>query len=263
MQQWLPKRVAIHNGQIFSVNRDPLTQRDCILFDDMESPVYEQKGSVVLVPIEGVLGAVEVNSGENTTYQKIGRDATKLSEIAEMAQDRLPPAAQAQSHLPPTVNMATVSSEQLISSLFLHRTIPGKPHLVIFAEQLDGSLLECCRRLKEHNKKVGINQSVDALFVLRQGFAAHLDPQQAGWTTSRLPGSSFACLQARPGTVLLRMQSLILMNLYLAGKVYPGGFDRYTARTGQAEQEVAACSRVSDEDYVRQSGGPGYVQVRA
>jgi hypothetical protein len=53
------------------MNHKPTTQRDCILFDQVESPIYHRFGEVALLPIEGVLGAVELNYGANTSYEKV------------------------------------------------------------------------------------------------------------------------------------------------------------------------------------------------
>ena len=64
MRTWLPTRVDLRNGAIISMHREPTTQRDCVLFDQAETPTYRQFGDVDLLPIEGVLGDVELNYGE-------------------------------------------------------------------------------------------------------------------------------------------------------------------------------------------------------
>jgi hypothetical protein len=171
--------------------------------------------------------------------------------------------AVALSHIPPDVDPGALSVDELISSLTLHRAHDGKPLLLVFAEQVSGDLRVCSRRLMEHNKSGGVRESVDGLFVLRQGFALHLDPQRMGWATSRMPGAHFAYLEATPGEVLLKLQSVTLKHLFVAGKVHPGGFDSYLSAPGQAEREVARSSLVSDDAYLAQPPDAGYVSLRS
>ncbi|MBI4641986.1 MAG: hypothetical protein HY731_14950 [Candidatus Tectomicrobia bacterium] len=250
---WLPTRVSVRNGAVLSVSHDPTTQRDCILFDQVDSPVFHRLGNSDILPIEGVLGAIELNYGKNTTYAKLAKDAAKLSEIAEMAHERLHRVAVPLSHLSLGSDASTVSREELIAGLALHRAHDGKPLLLIYAEQVKEQLIECARRVMEHNKSVGVRRSVDGLFILRKGFALHLDPQRPGWMTHRQAGAHFACLAASPGNVLLKMQSVILKHLFLAGKVHPEGFDPYIAETGQGQREAESSTSASDDTYISQA----------
>ena len=111
---------------------------------------------------------------------------------------------------------------------------------------------EASKRIMEYNKTVGIRCSVDGLFVLNQGFALHMDQNQTGWTTQRLQGMAFGCLTASRGQVLIKLQSIILKNLYLSGKTHPDGFDSYIAETGQGQREIASAKAVSDNEYIDQ-----------
>jgi hypothetical protein len=261
MRQWLPGRVSIRNGAVLSVRDDPTNQMDCLLFDYIESPIFHRIGQVDILPIEGILGAVEINYGSNTSYQKIGRDAEKLSKLAELAEARLSRIGIGLSHLPPDRDARLASVEQLVGNLSLHRGHDGKPILLIFAEQLSGDLQEITRRLMEYNKSVGVRRSIDGLFILQQGIALHIDPNQNGWITSRLPGAHLGCLSVSQGYVLLKMQSIILKHLYLSGKTHPEGFDAYVAQTGQGQKEITNARIVSGNEYIRQEDS-GTVVIR-
>jgi hypothetical protein len=52
------------------------------------------------MPIEGVLGAIEVNIGLNTGYAKLQKDAEKLDRIASLLPHRLSMLPVLQSHTP-------------------------------------------------------------------------------------------------------------------------------------------------------------------
>jgi hypothetical protein len=263
MRTWLPTRIGLRNGAIVSMNREPTTQRDCVLFDQAETPTYRQFGDVDLLPIEGVLGDVELNYGEHTGYTKVLTDAAKLTDIGLMARDSFRRMAVAYSHLPMNVNPVTATREQVISGLVNHQGFPVKPILLVFAEQLEGNLQECARRVMEHNKAVGVRASVDGIFVLKQGYALHPASDRKGWNTTRQPGDAFACLETTASEVLLRLQSVTLRHLAIAGRIHPGGFDHYLSVTEQGEREVAASMLVSDDNYIAQPDDPGYVGAKA
>lgn len=252
IQRWLPLRVAVRNGAVLSSQRGPTTQRDCLLFDQVDSPVYHRLGTADLLPIEGILGAVELNYGLSTGYDKVLKDAAKLSEIADLFDDRLQRAAMPLSHLPLARGSSVATREERIDGLTFHLAHDGKPVLLIFAEELKGSLSECAHRLAEYNKSVGVRKSIDGLFVLRQGYALHLDSQRPGWTTCRLPGAHFGCLSVSEGSVLLKLQTVVLKHLFLGGKTHPEGFDQYVSQTGQGQREVSAAEIASDDEYTKQ-----------
>jgi hypothetical protein len=225
---------------------------DCILFDHIESPVFHRVGNTDILPIEGVVGAVEINFGVSTTYQKIIKDAEKLHNLAKLTESRLPRVSILLSHLPLSYNANNVTTEQLTKGLTFHRAHDGKPLLLIFAERVNGDLQEVAKRIMEHNKKVGIRNSIDGIFILQQGFALHVDNNKTGWTTQRMEGSEFRFLPVSQGHVLIKMQSVILKNLYQIGKTHPGGFDAYINQTGQGPQEISTATLVSDQQYINQ-----------
>jgi hypothetical protein len=55
MQTWLPTRVSVLKGAILATNTAPTTQRDWVMFDRVDTPVFYQLGESFLLPIEGVL----------------------------------------------------------------------------------------------------------------------------------------------------------------------------------------------------------------
>ena len=53
----LPNRFSAVSGAVVSKNDPPTTQRDCVIFDASECPVFRQIGGQPdLYPIEGVVG---------------------------------------------------------------------------------------------------------------------------------------------------------------------------------------------------------------
>jgi len=211
VQKWIPKRVALKSATVISQKSGPTDQLDCLLFDHVDSPVFHRITSVDILPIEGVFGAIEINTGEKSSYSKIIKDAEKLSNLAKLADERLPRFSKAYSHLPVDFDRTTLTQKMLIDSLVIHKDYDQKQVYIIFTEDINGSLEEVSKRLMQHNKSGGIKNSIDGLFVLDQGYALHLDPNQNGWITSRQPNSGFGFLKATQGQVLLKMQSIILV----------------------------------------------------
>lgn len=260
LHEWLPSRVEPLQGAVISTKRSPTNQMDCLLFDRAESPVFYRQGSSVVVPIEGVLGNVEINTGEHASYTKILRDAEKLDSVAQLAADRQDRLPIPMSHIPAPRDISTITGEDLRSGLTYHHVFGGKPLLLVFVEDLQGRLEELGPRIADHNKGVGVRRSVDGVFVLKQGYILHVDPAGAGWTTQRLEGNSLACASGSPGEVLLKLQSVVLQYLHQHSLVHPGGFDRYMSTEHQGRDEVAAATRISDSDYQSQAD-PGSVRV--
>jgi hypothetical protein len=241
----------------------PTTQRDCVLFDQIQTPVYSRFGDAQLLPIEGVLGAIELNYGEHTSYRKIITDAAKLSEIGALARGSSRRMAQPISHLPADVDPSQVSPEEVIARLLIHQAFRLRPQLLIFAENIRGDLLECARRLMAHNKRVGIRNSVDGLFVLHKGYALHFPSNRAGWNTQRQPGDHFAGVARTPGQVLFQLQSIIRKHMAFNGMVHPASFDQYISPPAQAQVEMAASHQVSDMEYLAEPPEHDYVAMRA
>ena len=249
IKQWLPGRISIRNGAVISVTDGPTNQMDCLLFDHIECPVFQRIGQTDILPVEGVSGAIEMNYGENTSYNKLITDAQKLTMLGHLAVSRLRRPGVAMSHLPLDVDPSSATTEQVLNGLTFHQGHDLRPLLLIFAEQLSGSLHEAATRIMSHNKKTGVRFSVDGLFVLKQGIALHMDENKKGWTLQRLRGGEFGCLNASEGHVLLKLQNVVLTHLYLSGKTHPKGFDAYTAMTSQGEQEIGSATIISDQEY--------------
>lgn len=252
LKKWIPGRISVENGAVISVRDEPTNQMDCLLFDHIESPIFQRIGNLAILPVEGVVGAIEMNYGENTTYAKLSRDAQKLEQLGRMAVGRLRRAAVALTHLPIDKDSSSASAEELIAGLEKHMGHDQGPQLLIFVEELRGDLQEAAVRLMNHNKRVGVPFSVDGLFVLRQGFVLHVDSNKKGWNAKRLAGAELGFSSISEGQVLLKLQNVLLKHFYLAGKTHPPGFDAYTAQTDQGEREVRAAKVVSDEEYAAQ-----------
>ena len=252
LKEWLPLRVDVRGGAVISRKGGPTTQRDALLFDRLECPVFRRIGDTDLLPIEGVVGAIELNYGLSTGYKKLLRDAAKLSEIKALARARLRRAAMVVSHLQVGRDPEHVTQKERVETTTLHLPQEGRPILLIFAEQLEGTLSECAHRLVEHNKSVGVGESVDGLFVLRQGYALHYNEARRV-ITQRLPGSHFRCRSTSEGEVLLRMQDILLTHLYMAGKVHPEGFRSYVSGEEERELEHPVEEPVSDAKYAEQT----------
>jgi hypothetical protein len=126
-----------------------------------------------------------------------------------MARDSVRRAALAYSHLSFGINLG-----QCFTRVEGRRTgvLPAVQHesgALIFAEQINGNLVESARRIMASNKTVGVRASVAGVFVLQQGFALHPSSDHTVWNATRQPGDAFACLAATPGEVLLKLQSVI------------------------------------------------------
>ena len=226
---------------------------DCLIFDNTEYPVFQRSEKTNILPIEGVIGAIEINSGDNTSYEKLIADAEKLKKLGHLWNHRLPPPALALSHLPFDINPRTATIKQKTEGLTYHLGHSLKPQLLLFAEQLRGSLQEAATRLMNHNKLADLPFSVDGLFVLKKGFALHVDPNEEGWTAQRMKGGSFRFLSASDGHVLITLQNVILKNLYISGRIRFEGFDLYTAESGQGKDEISSATIVSDQEYLNQA----------
>jgi hypothetical protein len=260
IDHWLPKRMSLKNGAVISITDGPTDQMDCLLFDSFESPVFHNIGGVEILPIEGVYGGIEINFGESTAYTKIKKDCTKLSRLAELSTNRIRRVPLVFSHIPGNI-INTYNVQQAIDSLAYHVAhSTSKPLLLIFAEQINGTLKEAAERIMIHNKQVGIPKSIDGLFVLKLGFALHVAQNNAGWNTSRMHGDRFVILETNEGNVLSRFQNIILGNLCNYGKTYPG-LDQYISVTGQAAKEMAEFTEISDQEYRNQPDHENVVPI--
>ncbi len=128
----------------------------------------------------------------------------------------------------------------------------SKPLALIFTETLNISLEEAAKRIADFNKKAGVKCSIDGIFILREGFALHMDQSNIGWTVQRLAGHRFGCLKTTEGQVLLKFQSVIFNYLHFMGKTSSHGFDRYSSTDDQGKKEIASAKVVSDKEYLEQ-----------
>lgn len=251
---WLPKRMSVVQGAVLSIGEDPTNQMDCLLFDSSESPVYSRLGDSDLVPIEGVSGSIEVNSGNTTTYEKLLKDALKLTKLRQLARNKMPRASIPISHISREIDPNNVTEKQLVEGLQGHRSLEQHPLTVIFAENINGNLEEAATRIARHNIHQGVEFSVDGLFIMGQGVALHVDQNRLGWTSQRLTGNEFAYLTTSPGQVLLKLQSIILNHLYLSGKTNPKSFDPYLSELGLGAREITEAKSIVENEYVTQTG---------
>lgn len=260
MSSWMPTGISLKNAAAISVHSAPTNQLDCILFDNVVAPVFHNEGGIQLLPIEGIIGDIEINFGNSTTYAKIEKDCKKLTSLAEIFRDKINRQPILLSHIHPSrINDYSVE-EAIDRSTFHVQFSIAKPLLLIFAEQINGTLEAAAERIMNHNKRVGIAKSIDGLFVLKQGFAKHLHPNGAGWNTMRMASFAFGSLRASEGRVLSQFQNTILQNLSLTGKSSTS-FDRYITSEGQAERDLLNRILISDEEYQNQQDDSNVVPV--
>lgn len=250
INKWLPKRLSTKSGAVISQSDGPTDQMDCLLFDQHECPVFHTTIKTELLPIEGVLGCIEMNYGESTAYTKILTDCEKLSRLADLA---LPDKQLPRMGIPTfitSINQPEVHSlDRRTKMANLYRTTLGntRPLLFIYAEDINGNLEEAGRRIMQYNKSVGVYHSIDGLFVLKQGVVLHRDDQ--GWHTQRIPGDKMSVLRINNGEVLMRLQNQILHHLWITGKTNPQGFEAYINDDGKLQETMDAAVDISDADY--------------
>lgn len=205
LQEQLPHRFQVLTGAVLSEGAGPTTERDCLIFDGDQSPAFRQIGGRPdLLPIEGLVASIEINTGAaGTSYAKLLRDADKLSQVGKL--QRTAPLPKAMRLLPLVIEGGrTVQSELWVS----RQHFPVGPLLFIFAESLRGNLPELARRVAAHNRTVTLTESVDGVFVLNRGFILHLAPGQ-GWNVHRLPGFPLALMEAEPWEILLKLTTTL------------------------------------------------------
>jgi hypothetical protein len=251
--QWLPTRFEPLEGAVLSSKSEATNQMDCMLVDRQESPLFYKSAGLAIVPIEGVTAAIEINTGEGAKHDKIIKDAEKLSKVAQLARELTFRSPIPMSHTPAGKDPFRVTTEDLNAGLTFHHRHNPKPLLLIFAEELDGSLSTVAERLAEHNLRVGVDHSVDGLFILRSGLVLHANENKQGWVVQRMAGTPLAYLKEDPAHVLLKFQSVILRYLYLMKGTYPGGFDEYIFSEGQGPNEIARAVVVAADDYITQA----------
>ena len=210
LQDQLPKRFDVVKGAVLSPRAGPTGEMDCLVVDGDQSPAFRQFGGRPdLLPIEGVVASVEINSGSSGTgYIKLLHDAAKLSEVGKL---------RGMSPLPKPMKLsplkrgapATIDRELWVS----RQHFSGPPLLLLFAESLRGNLQELMTRLAVHNKSSALSDSIDGAFILNKGLILHVDPAK-GWTVNRMTGFPLGWMEAEPWEVLLKLMTMIWSYLW-------------------------------------------------
>lgn len=122
---WIPKKFTLENGAVLSSKDKPTNQMDCLIFNRNEAPYFTSISNNVLLPIEGVLGCIEINFGKDTPYTKIEKDARKLTLLNKIADNSLPPPGVVFTHRQVS-DYNTVTQDDLIKNSFFHYPVMRK-----------------------------------------------------------------------------------------------------------------------------------------
>jgi hypothetical protein len=258
LSQQLPSRFHAVTGAVLSSKHPPTTERDCIVFDAGECPSFGQSGDQPdLLPIEGVVGAIEINTGRSgATYSKLLHDCRKLSEIGRLSRESRPPRSDIVKLGPsPIPNTATIPDEIFVSQ----RKFVTTPALYLFAEDIQGSLPELAQRVARHNKSVEVSASVGGVFVLNAGFILHIKSEDF-WLFSRVTGFPLAYMEAEPWEVLLKLMSVIWVRIWRETDKCVGLGPYYADKTYFTEVELPRRVIIDDPDYSLQQE-EGFVPV--
>jgi uncharacterized protein DUF6602 len=82
LSRFLPHRLGIASGEIVASNGDTSPQLDIIIYDALETPLFDESNGSIVVPIEGVYGVVEVASKLDAA--KLRADADKIRRVKTM-----------------------------------------------------------------------------------------------------------------------------------------------------------------------------------
>jgi hypothetical protein len=247
----LPARFRALSGHIVSSKSPRSPQRDCIIFDAAECPVFLQsEGQPPHLPIEGVAGCIEANTGgSGATYSKLLDDCRRLSEIGQLGRERLSRLARIAMLSPVDIpGKNTLQSELVVRKQEFTMSMP--PVLYVFAAALQGNLPELARRIIDHNKSVDVSISVGGAFILDQGYILHIRPGQ-GWDHTRLPGSLLAYIQTETWEVLFQMMNVIWSHLW---KTYdcPNLGPYFADKEYFVEVDMPRCRVIDDLGYSSQ-----------
>ena len=255
----LPTRFAPVSGAVLSKNHPPTTQRDCLVFDRTECPVFRQIGGQPdLYPIEGVVGCIEINTGKSgATSEKLLHDCRKLSEIGGLARDSNPLLSKVVRLTPLQIpGNNTISSELYVGQQ--QHLLP--PILYLFAERVRASLKDLAESIASHNKSVAVSAGVSGAFVLETGVILHIAPNE-GWNHARLTGMNLAYMNAEPWEVLLKMVSIVWNHLWKGPYLSPDLGPYYADKAYFLEQEMPRIVVLSDADYLAQTES-GFVTIK-
>ena len=257
----LPSRVSVLEGVIAGAQYLPSTQRDVVIFDSFNCPVFKKgyrTSEANVIPIEGVLGVIEVNSS-NITKTKLQKDLNKLSSIKSVQMIVPPPqthAFQIVNKEKPTGFLGKISSLEDGSHYQLIKEFFGRHQRFsyVFARDLGKgfNLEKSAKVLEEHNLKVGTDASVDGIFILRKGVILHRN--DLGWQTTRTKGASIAMMPMEDWDVLLHLVSIVNQNVALGARGSMPAFEEYFAAPGISRKQVMQdkAHSISGEDYPQQ-----------
>ena len=242
LQQFLPKRVEVIDGVIVDKQTNPTPQRDVIIFDHYHCPIFkeDQQGGedINILPIEGVVGLVEVNASVAET-KKLIADVDKIFEMKRL-QPLTEPPKKICYQLPPDMKLLTHYPAQMCRFGY------------VFAHDTKVSLETLAEHIAARNLTLQTDYSVDGVFVLKKGMILHGIPE--GWTTTRMAGGRLFSLEAEAWDVLLTMVSMINQHLALgaAGNVPP--LEEYFHRPDFNRREDMLKRRkiIGGEEYARQ-----------
>jgi len=79
LRAFLPQRLGLGSGEIAASDGSVSPQVDLIIYDALETPLLDQSGSSIVVPVEGVYGVIEVSSRLDIT--KLREDVAKIREV--------------------------------------------------------------------------------------------------------------------------------------------------------------------------------------
>ena len=258
LKNQLPKRFDVVKGAVLSPREGPTGEMDCLVVDSGQAPAFRQVGGKPdLLPIEGVVASIEINSGSSgTSYVKLMQDAGKLAEVGRL---------RGMSPLPKPIKLSPLLGEGLNTTdrdLWVSRQhFSGPPLLFIFAESLRGNLRELATRLAIHNRGVSLSESVDGAFILNKGFILHLEPG-TGWNVHRLTGFPLGWMQADPSQVLLKLMTIIWNYLWKGPCEFGPEMSGYYADQAYfLEVEQPRVHVLEDTDYLSQTE-PGFATFR-
>lgn len=241
LQMWLPGRVTVVDGVVVDRSSNPTTQRDVILFDSFQSPMFRDGSSPEtsrrILPIEGVLGAVEVNAS-TPGVEKILKDIDKVAAIKRLVPQDPPARIRSLTPVNGKLNVLYHEHGTRLTSLGY-----------VFAIDCDVSLRTLAEHVAAHNHRLGIDASIDGIFILRKGYILHCTDE--GWVTGRHSGSTLAYMDAEQWDVLLMLVSQINHHLRLGAAGWPPSIEEYFAPVGSSRRTEMLARRmlVSDESY--------------
>lgn len=239
---WLPKKVEIKEGVVIDKDSKPTTQRDVIIFDSYNCPIFKdstEEGEINILPIEGVVATIEINASR-VKKDKIIKDIDKVAGVKKLKPLFEPAKVLAlETELAPGYELKKCLSTRMSRLGY------------IFAKDCDVSLEVLATAVEERNTELGVDASVDGIFILEKGCILH--GNEEGWTTSRIPGTDLFTVSLEPWSVLLTLVSMINQHLALGARGNTPSLEEYfRASDDQRENILANRKRVNVADIYAQ-----------